>query len=164
MKRIAIVGISGSGKSTLANKLSQKLKIPAIHLDKYFWTPEWTERYLRPDFQKIAEEFAKADTWIIDGNYRSSIDMRFGLADTIIFLDYPKYKCIWRAYTRSFSKNKPFDKSEGTKEKFGLFLLKYIFRYPTHEMRMRVDKYKGTKDVFIIKNDKDKWSLFERLN
>jgi adenylate kinase family enzyme len=164
MKRIAIVGISGSGKSTLANKLSVKLGIPAIHLDKHFWTKDWVERYSRADFQKVAEDFAKTDSWIIDGNYRSSIDMRFERADVIIFLDYPKYKCIWRAFTRSFSKKAPFDKTEGAKEKFSFFLFRYILRYRTHEMRERVGKYINTKKVFIVKNDKEKWKLFDLLN
>jgi len=163
MKRIAVVGISGSGKSTFANKLGEKLSIPSIHLDKYFWTKDWTERYSRADFQKVAEDFAKADTWIIDGNYRSSIDMRFERADTIIFLDYPKYKCIWRSFIRGFNKSQPFDKTEGAKEKFSLYLLKYNLLYPTNEMRERVQKYINSKQVFVVKNDKEKWCLLDLI-
>ena len=164
MKRIAIVGISGSGKSTFANKLGIKLGIPVIHLDKHFFTKDWNERYSRADFKLIAEDFTKTDTWIIDGNYRSSIDMRFERSNIIIFLDYPKYKCIWRSFVRAFNRNQPFDKTEGAKEKFTLHLLKYNLLYPTHEMRERVDKYKSHKQVFIVKNDKEKWKLFDSLN
>ena len=40
-KRILIIGCAGSGKSTLAKKLSKKLQLPIIHLDKYFWGENW---------------------------------------------------------------------------------------------------------------------------
>ncbi len=91
MNRIAIVGISGSGKSTLANKLGKKLNLPVFHLDKYFWTYGWKERYAtKEEFTPIVEGFARQSNWIIDGNYRESLDVRLEKADTIIFLDIPK--------------------------------------------------------------------------
>ena len=34
MERIMIIGCSGSGKTTLAMKLSEKLSLPLVHLDK----------------------------------------------------------------------------------------------------------------------------------
>lgn len=154
MTRIAIVGISGSGKSTLANKLSKKLGIPAIHLDKYFWDIGWKERYSREDFKKVADEFSMKDEWIIDGNYRSSIDNRFERADIIIFLDYPKWRSILRVFKRIFKRGQPFDKTDGVRERVSWFLIKFILRYPIDEMRERVDKYKNNKKIYIAKNDK----------
>ena len=41
--KILVLGPPGSGKSTLAAKLSQVLNIEAIHLDKYYWKPNWVE-------------------------------------------------------------------------------------------------------------------------
>lgn len=163
MTRISIVGISGSGKSTLANKLGEKLNIQVVHLDKYFWNANWTERYSREDFKKVSDEFTNRDEWIIDGNYRSSIEYRFERADTIIFLDYPKWKSIVRVLKRVLNKNQPFDKSEGAKEKVGWHLIKYILKYPVHEMRERVDKYKNGKNIYIAKNDREINSLLEEL-
>lgn len=163
MTRISIVGISGSGKSTLANKLSKKLNIPAIHLDKHFWTVDWTERYSRADFKKVSDEFTDKDEWIIDGNYRSSIDHRFERSDIIIFLDYPKWRSIFRVIKRVFSRNQPFDKTEGAKEKVGWHLVRYIMKYPTHEMRERVDRYKDGRTIYIAKNDREVDLILEKI-
>ncbi|MGL4882562.1 MAG: hypothetical protein ACRC8K_16095 [Waterburya sp.] len=42
-KRIAIIGCCGAGKSTLAKSLGEKLNLPVIHLDTYYWQPGWQE-------------------------------------------------------------------------------------------------------------------------
>lgn len=163
MTRISIVGISGSGKSTLANRLSKKLNIKAIHLDMYFWNVDWTERYSRADFKKVSDEFSDRDEWIIDGNYRSSIDHRFERSDIIIFLDYPKWRCVWRVCKRVFSGKQPFDKAEGTKEKVGWHLIRYIIKYPTHEMRERVNRYSDGRLVYVAKSDKEIEMIIEKI-
>ena len=41
MKRILIIGSGGAGKSTLAVKLSELLGLDVVHLDSYFWNPNW---------------------------------------------------------------------------------------------------------------------------
>ena len=41
MKKIMIIGCCGSGKTTLAKKLSNKLNLPLIHLDKLNWRDNW---------------------------------------------------------------------------------------------------------------------------
>ncbi|MEI6316269.1 MAG: hypothetical protein WCO65_00905 [bacterium] len=156
MQRISIVGISGSGKSTLANNLGKKLNLPVFHLDKYFWNADWTERYTTKDeFNIVAKSFAEKDSWIIDGNYRGTIDFRFERADTIIFLDFPKWRCLLRAFLRSFSKEKPFDKPEGAKEKIDWFLVRWILKYKSVEMRNKVLNYKDTKNVYIVRNNRE---------
>ena len=43
MKKILIIGSGGAGKSTLALKLSEITEIPVIHLDSYFWKPNWVK-------------------------------------------------------------------------------------------------------------------------
>jgi len=165
MKRIAIIGISGSGKSTLANKLGKKLNIPVFHLDKYYWNVGWKERYAtKKEFNTVAEGFTNNDTWIIDGNYRGSIGVRLQKADTIIFLDYPKILGLWRSFKRVFNRKQPFDKTEGVKERIDFAHVKFVLNYPIHEMRALVDSYRGAKDVFIIRNDKEKNSLLDKIS
>lgn len=40
------------------------------------------------------------DRWLIDGNYKSTFDIRLPESDTIIFLDYPTYISIFQAIKR----------------------------------------------------------------
>ncbi len=163
MKRIAIVGISGSGKSTLANKLGSKLGRPVIHLDKHYWDIGWKERYSKEEFRQLVRKFAEEDTWIIDGNYRNSIDIRLERADTIIFLDFPKWKCLWRAFKRVLDRRQPFDKTEGVKSKIDWALVKFILSYPSHEMRARVEEYKDIKKILIARNDREAEAILDTI-
>ena len=68
VSRISIIGGSGSGKSTLANILSKKLDIPAVHLDAINYKDNWVE-IDKTERDKIIEEKANEDKWIIDGYY-----------------------------------------------------------------------------------------------
>lgn len=99
MERVIIIGSSGSGKSTLARKLGQKTGLPVIHLDKYFWNPGWVETAV-PIWQQTLQELVQQPRWIIDGNYRQSLTPRLQAADTVIFLDLPRWLSAWQAIGR----------------------------------------------------------------
>lgn len=99
IERIVIVGSSGSGKSTLAKELGFKLDLPIIHLDTHYWHPGWVKTPT-PAWQKTIAELTQRDQWIMDGNYRETLDIRLKVADTIIFLDLPRWLCAWRAIKR----------------------------------------------------------------
>ena len=75
VSRISIIGGSGSGKSTLANILSKKLDIPAVHLDAINYKDNWVE-IDKTERDKIIEEKANEDKWIIDGNYWITQNLR----------------------------------------------------------------------------------------
>ena len=133
--------------------LGKKLNLPVFHLDKYFFTSGWKEHYTKDEFKAIATDFALQDMWIIDGNYRASIDTRFERADTIIFLNFPKWKCYPRVFKRVLNRKQPFDKAEGVKEKVDWTLIKWIWNYDADEMRQKVLGYSNTKKVVILKNN-----------
>lgn len=99
MKRIAIIGSSGSGKSTLARQLGAELHLPVIHLDKHYWHPGWVGTPEAEWLEKV-EEMVQRERWIIDGNYRSTLNIRLQAADTILFLDMPRWLCAIRAVKR----------------------------------------------------------------
>lgn len=49
---------------------------------------------------EIVQKLSRKESWIIDGNYSGSLDIRIEKADTIIYLDYSTVNCLWRVINR----------------------------------------------------------------
>lgn len=133
MKRIAIVGSGGAGKSTLAQQIGAVLGIAPVHLDALFWRPGWVETP-REEWHATVRGLVSGDTWILDGNYGGTLDIRLAAADTVIFLDLPRSVCLWRAVKRQFQfrgRSRP-DMAPGCPERLDREFLAWIWRYPTH--------------------------------
>ena len=88
MKKIIIIGCPGSGKSTLARALHELTKIPLHYLDMMYWNYDRTI-VDKPIFRERLADAMSGDSWIIDGNYSSTMEMRIAACDTVILLDYP---------------------------------------------------------------------------
>ena len=93
MKKVIVIGCPGSGKSTFSRALRDATGIPLYHLDMMYWNADRT-RVERPIFLERLEAVLAADTWIIDGNYASTMERRMQACDTVIFLDYPTELCL----------------------------------------------------------------------
>ena len=93
MKKIVIIGCPGSGKSTFARALAKKTDLPLHHLDNMYWNADRTH-VEKPVFLERLKEAMSGDSWIIDGNYNSTMEMRITAADTVFFLDYPVEVCL----------------------------------------------------------------------
>lgn len=127
--RIAVIGYSGSGKSTTAAVLSEKLNIPALHMDKLHFLPGWVERGREEELALLEEFLSANDSWIIDGNYSAlHYDKRMAMADKIIFLDFPRLVCLYRAFRR-YLQNRGSTRSsmaDGCNEKFDAEFILWI--------------------------------------
>lgn len=99
MNKVVLIGSGGSGKSTLARQLGEKLKIEVFHLDALFWQPNWVGVPKNEQLQ-VQAALVKKETWIIDGNYGATMDIRLNAADTIIFLDISRWICMFRVFKR----------------------------------------------------------------
>lgn len=131
MERVCILGSSGAGKSTLTRQLGRILKIEPLHLDTFFWKKNWTEP--SPEaWQKIHKALTEKDRWIIDGNFSDTWQDRIPRADTIIYLDMPRWLCIYGIFKRLltyYGKTRP-DLPEGCPEQFDWDFVKYVWNYP----------------------------------
>ena len=99
MKKVIIIGCCGSGKSTFARHLHACTGIPLFHLDQLNWNENKTT-VEKEVFLKRVQDVIQKDSWIIDGNYGSSIEMRMQACDTVFFLDYPVDICIQGIHER----------------------------------------------------------------
>ena len=158
MQRILVTGSCGAGKSTFSKKLQSILKLGLIHLDQYYHKPNWEEPK-SGEWDKIVHTLVQKPSWIMDGNYNRTMDVRIKSADTIIYLDYPTLKCFWRVIIRIFKYHGVVrsDMANGCKEQFDLEFLHFVatFNYKNRiGIIEKLNLIKNEKKVYILKTDK----------
>lgn len=87
--RILVIGPAGSGKSTLSHRIGERLQLPIIHLDKYYWKPNWIPTP-NDEWDQFVLKAAYRERWIMDDNYSRTLDLRMKRADVVLFLDMPR--------------------------------------------------------------------------
>ena len=92
-KRIIIIGCPGSGKSTFGKKLHMKTKIDLFHLDALYWKKDCTH-ITREELILKQKEILNKNSFIIDGNYKSTLELRIKEADAVFLFDLPTEDCI----------------------------------------------------------------------
>ena len=151
MKKIIVIGCPGSGKSTLSKKLHKITQIPLYHLDLMFWNRDKTNVGREVLVEKTKAIF-KNDSWIIDGNYGSTMELRMQKCDTVIFLDYDVNVCLDGIKSRQgkFRSDMPWISSNEDETEFIEFIKNY-----NADSRPKVlgllEKYKE-KNIVILKN------------
>jgi adenylate kinase family enzyme len=157
-KRIIIVGNSGSGKSTISRQLGELLKLPVVHLDKEYWQKGWV-RPPQEEWNEKIKTLVSAPEWIMDGIFSDSLEIRLIRADTVIFLDYNRFVCLygalkrWRTY---LGKSRP-DAAEGCVEKIDFVLLKWVLWTFPNKSRKKIINHLSkhdSKNIIVIKNRK----------
>jgi adenylate kinase family enzyme len=128
VQRVAILGPGGAGKSTLADELGKRTGLPVVHLDHYFWHPGWIETP-RDEWRARQEELFTADTWIADGNYSATADLRLRRADTVLLVDFPVWRTIPRALRRSLGNHGRCVQADGCPERVDRHFLWWIATY-----------------------------------
>ncbi len=157
LKRIMIFGRPGSGKSTFAIWVSEILRLPLHHLDKYFYVNNWIERDYN-EFLKLQQNIVNSECWIVDGNSTRSLKMRMKRADLVLYFNFPKVICAYRIFKRFLKPNKSFDdRAPGCKEKICFSLLKYMWGFEERVAEdIKVLKERYPQAMFIeIRSDND---------
>lgn len=164
MNRISIIGISGSGKSTFANNLGKILSRDVIHLDKYFLKENWQERYeTKEEFDSVIKNLTEQEKWIIDGTYKRTLDFRLSKSDIIVYFDFPRWRCLWRAFVRILNRTQPPDKPDGVKNRIDYnFIKRSIFKYPKKDIESLLEKYKYKK-IYRVRNNKEINNLLKNI-
>jgi adenylate kinase family enzyme len=149
MKKIIVIGCPGSGKSYFSKKLSEITNIPKFHLDVLFWQENWVKTPRDEFLNKILDVINNNSSWIIDGNYQSTLEFRIQYADTIFFLDMPTKLCLESERLR---RGKPRDDlpsyliEEGEDEEF----VNLITNFQDNQRHLIVEILEKHKDKNII--------------
>ena len=154
MNKVIIIGCSGSGKTTFAEKLNKCTGLPLYYLDAIWHKPDKTH-ISREEFDERIIEIFNEDKWIIDGNYKRTIEMRLKECDTVFLFDLPTEMCLQGA-TKRIGKGRydlPWIETE-LDPKFKQFIedfpkdtLPYIYEL--------LEKYKDEKQVIVFKSRED---------
>ena len=134
MRKVLVIGSGGAGKSTFARRLGELLNVEVFHLDALYWKAGWVETP-KAEWAETVAEVARRDSWIMDGNYSGTLDIRLKACDTVIFLDMPRLVCLWRVLRRSIiyrNRSRP-DMGAGCQEKFDKEFIKFllwVWNYP----------------------------------
>lgn len=167
--KIAIIGYSGSGKSTLAKRISERFHIPVLYMDTIHWLPGWQERE-SDESREIVRAFLDAHgSWVIDGNYRKlEHERRMREADYILFMDFPRVRCFFRAWKRQrrFRGKTRESITDGCEEKFDSEFRRWILR--DGRTRTAVERYKSYREqypekFFRARTDREARRFFEML-
>jgi adenylate kinase family enzyme len=159
MKKVLVIGSGGAGKSTFANRLGELLNTEVIHLDQFYWRPGWVETP-KSEWLETVERLVRQDSWIMDGNYSGSLEIRLAACDTVIFLDIARSVCVWRLLKRAVryrKKHRP-DMAEGCAERFNLEFVRWVWNYSSRtkpKVLVRLKENAGRKRIVCLRSSSE---------
>jgi adenylate kinase family enzyme len=158
MKKIIVIGSGGAGKSSFSRRLGEKLGLPVVHLDRLYWRPNWTKTPRDEWIPIVRREIAKEE-WIIDGNFGNTREMRMAACDTVIFLDMPRWLCMYRILKRTllYRQDTRPDMAEGCHEHFDPEFMLWVWNYPNQGRRRvteQLERY-AEKNIVVLRSTRE---------
>lgn len=151
MRRVVVVGSGGSGKSTFSRELGRVTGIPVIHLDREYWRSGWQETP-KEEWERRVADLLTGESWIMDGNFGGTREMRMRAADTIIILDLPRRVCLYRILKRTvkyYGKSRP-DMTEGCNERLDLEFIGWVWSYKHRSRKRLLAELENIRDKRVI--------------
>jgi len=132
MQRVLVMGCSGSGKTTFGRKLAEKCGLPFVSIDQIYWQPGWRDPKPEEFTSKMTLE-AEKPAWVMDGDFtgRGAGELRRARADTVVWFDLPRWKCLSGVLTRiatTYGRVRP-EMAPGCPEKLDWEFLEYVWTY-----------------------------------
>ncbi|UOY91031.1 DNA topology modulation protein [Ectobacillus sp. JY-23] len=159
MKKIIIIGSPGAGKSTLARQLGEFLHMDVYHMDTIFWMPGW-KSISRDELIEKQKEIIATESWVLDGDYHSTLELRLAAADTIVFLNMSRHRCLYQVIKRRFQykgKSRP-DRAAGCREQLEWSFLKLVWQYPRTKapgIVKRLSQLQPNQTAIILRSPKE---------
>ena len=130
-RRCLVIGSGGAGKTTFARLLADRTGLPVVHLDALYWSSGWQPKP-GEEWRDVVDELVRRPRWIMDGNYGGTLDARLAAADTVYFLDTPRWICLTRVLRRWWryrGVSRP-SMPDGCPERITWGFLAWIWSYP----------------------------------
>lgn len=129
-KNIMVLGCSGAGKSALAGRVAEITGLRLIHMDYFYYEPNWTVRNDDDITASVVEAIAE-DGWVFDGNHASTFDLRAEKSDMIIWVRIPRWRCLFNVCYRAWryrGETRP-DMAYGCDERVTWNHIKFIWNF-----------------------------------
>lgn len=162
MKRIIVIGSPGAGKSTFARQLRDKTGLPLYYLDMIWHLPDRTT-ITKEEFDRKLKDILNTDSWIIDGNYGRTIEMRLKSCDTVFLLDYPLDVCLAGAKACVGKKREEIPWVE---EEFDEEFRQWIIEFPKTKLPQiyeLLEQYNAEKEIHIFRSRDDAKKYLESI-
>jgi adenylate kinase family enzyme len=101
----------------------------------------------------------------MDGNYGASLDLRLRRADTVMWFDYPRLVCLWRALRRvatTYGRVRP-DLAPGCPERFDGEFLRFIWNFNANsrpQIMAMLAEHGGHLSPIVFRRDLDVRGFF----
>jgi adenylate kinase family enzyme len=157
VQRVLVIGSGGSGKSALATRIGARTGLPVVHLDQLYWKPGWVATPA-DEWTRTVTELAARPAWVMDGNYGGTLDVRMAACDAIVFLDVPRFRCLWRVIRRRVryrGRSRP-DMGDGCVEQLNWEFVWWIWTYPRRRRPSVLAKIAALgKPVTVVRSSAD---------
>ncbi len=163
LKKIIVIGSPGAGKSVFSKKLKDITNIKLYHIDMLYHKADGTHISKEELEEKLIEIF-KEDSWIIDGNYQRTIEMRLKQCDTVFLLDFPTEICLEGAKSRIGKKRKDLPWIE---EKLDEDFKQVIINFSKEKLPRiyeLLDKYKDNIDINILNSREEADNFIKKMD
>jgi len=152
--KIVIFGASGAGKSYVSRRIAELTGYPVYHLDGVFFHQGWVT-VSEDEFITRQREMMNKGAWIIEGNYKKTMEFRIAADDLVILLDVNRFIRIWATTQRQYKKRPELPdlekRSVFSKEFFDLIKLQWSHGKATHDKVMELcSKYPDKAFLHVI--------------
>lgn len=151
MQKVIVIGCPGAGKSSFARALRDAVNLPLYHLD-LIWHKSDGTNVTREEFDARLDEIIRTDSWILDGNYQRTLEMRLNACDTVFLLEYPLEVCLAGAEARVGTKR---DDMPWVETGFDPEFRQCILDFPEKqlpEIHVLLEKYRENRTVFVFRS------------
>ncbi len=171
--KIIVIGQSESGKSTLARNIKEITGFPLLPLDLLWHTTDYSIQAKQWFLQEQQTFMVSNPSWIVEGNYTSTLEERIKEADKIIWLKVPRYvaiyRVVWRSLKRKINKKTRPDMPEAFTEKLNreyVEFLSFIWHFEENnepKIQQLIQENHARNKLIILKTRGEKQEFLTKL-